>query len=207
MSASKAVVYVVEDDPSFSKSLECLIEALGYEVIIFNTAQAFLGQSRIERPACLLLDVQLPGMNGLNLQQALVEKGSSLPIVFLTGHGDIPMSVQTMKKGAVDFLPKPVKAQDLHRAILESLKRDIQNLKVEREAQKSRSLVDTLTPREKEVFRWVITGKLNKQIADALGIAEKTIRIHRGRVMHKTKSTSVAQLISLAKKINIFPAA
>jgi FixJ family two-component response regulator len=206
MSAIKTVVYIVEDDASFRKSMERLVRASGFEAISFESADSFLEQPCIQRPACLLLDVQLPGIDGLDLQQKLIEKGSSLPIIFMTGHGSIPMSVQAMKKGAVDFLPKPFEAQDLRNAILKALERDIQNSEKEIEASKIKTLLDTLTPREKEVLRWVITGSLNKQIAYALGTTEKTIKVHRSRVMQKTGVTSVAELVRLAEKANIPPA-
>jgi len=206
MSAGSAVIYVVEDDRSFRKSVERLIRATGFRAVAFESADAFLSLPRIERPACLLLDVRLPGIDGLALQQELIEKGSSLPIIFMTGHGSIPMSVQAMKKGAVDFLPKPFEAEDLRSAILKALERDEQNTEKEIQSEKVSSLIDTLTPREKEVLRWVITGKLNKQIADALGVTEKTVKVHRGRVMQKIGVSSVAELVRLAEKANISPA-
>jgi FixJ family two-component response regulator len=146
-------------------------------------------------------------MDGLRLQQKLIEKKSPLPIIFMTGHGNIPMGVQAMKNGAVDFLPKPFEAKDLRNAILKAVEEDIQTLKKEEREAKMKSLVDALTSREKEVLRWVITGKLNKQIASELGIAEKTVKVHRSRVMQKTKLSSVAELVRLAEKANIPPAA
>jgi len=206
MSARKGVIYIVEDDPSFRKSMERLIRASGFTVVAFDSANSFLTQRRIRRPACLLLDVQLPDIDGLDLQQKLIEKGSRLPIIFMTGHGNIPMSVQAMKKGAVDFLPKPFETKDLRSAIVQALERDIQERRKEIEENKIKSLIDTLTPREKEVLRWVITGKLNKQIAAALGTTEKTIKVHRSRVMQKTKVSSVAELVRLAEKADISPA-
>jgi FixJ family two-component response regulator len=206
VSPSKAIIYIVEDDPSFRKSMVRLIRSSGFEVAAFESAHQFLAQPHIRRPACLLLDVQLPDMDGLGLQQKLIERGSSLPIIFMTGHGNIPMSVQAMKKGAVDFLLKPFEAKDLKNAIHKALERDRQMRKKELEANKIRSLIDTLTPREKEVLRWVITGRLNKQIAQALGTSEKTIKAHRHGVMQKTKASSVAELVRLAEKVNISPA-
>jgi FixJ family two-component response regulator len=206
MSTPAGVIYIVEDDPSFLKSMGRLIQASGFEIIAFESANSFLEQPGLKRPACLLLDVQLPDIDGLDLQQKLIEKGCSLPIIFMTGHGNIPMSVQAMKKGAVDFLPKPFEVADLRRAIHNALERDLQNMEAETQANKIQSLLGTLTPREKEVLRWVITGKLNKQIAFALGTAEKTIKIHRGRVMSKMKVSSVAELVRLARKVNIPPA-
>jgi len=206
MNACEAVIYIVEDDASFRKSVERLVRASGFEAASFESADSFLAQPCIRRPACLLLDVQLPGINGLDLQQKLIERGSSLPIIFMTGHGSIPMSVQAMKKGAVDFLPKPFEAQDLQSAIFKALERDIESSEKQIESSKIKDLVDTLTPREKEVMRWVITGSLNKQIAYALGTTEKTIKVHRSRVMQKTGVTSVAELVRLAEKANISPA-
>jgi two-component system response regulator FixJ len=206
MSARKGTVYIVEDDPSFLASIVRLLRAAGYRVAPSASAHSFLARTSIRRPGCLLLDVQLPDIDGLNLQQRLIESGSSLPIIFMTGHGNIPMSVQAMKKGAVDFLPKPFEVADLRRAIHNALERDLQNMEAETQANKIQSLLGTLTPREKEVLRWVITGKLNKQIAFALGTAEKTIKIHRGRVMSKMKVSSVAELVRLARKVNIPPA-
>jgi len=206
MSACKAVVYIVEDDASFRKSMERLIRASGFEAVVFESANMFLELSRIRHPACLLLDILLPGINGLDLQQRLIEKGSSLPIIFMTGHGSIPMGVQAMKKGAVDFLSKPFEAKDLRSAIIKALERDRASSKKETQEKQINCLIDTLTPREKEVLRWVITGKLNKQIARALGTSEKTIKVHRSRVMHKTNVSSVAELVRLAEKVNIPPA-
>jgi FixJ family two-component response regulator len=206
MSPRKGRIYVVEDDQSFRKSVTRLIKASGFEVVELDSADSFLSQHSIRRPACLLLDVQLPGIDGLSLQQRLIDEGRDLPIIFMTGHGSIPMSVKAMKKGAVDFLPKPFEAEDLRDAVLRALERDVQSMETELQLKKAGSLIDTLTPREKEVMQWVITGKLNKQIADALGITEKTVKVHRGRVMEKTGVTSVAELVRLAEKANIPPA-
>lgn len=206
MSRSESVVYVVEDDPSFRKSLERLLRASGFEAVTFESATAFLAQPCDRRPACLLLDVMLPDIDGLNLQRELTARGSRLPVVFMTGHGSIPMGVQAMKQGAVDFLPKPFEAAELRKAILSALERDAQNRAREAQEERVQSLVETLTPREKEVLRWVITGKLNKQIAIALGTAEKTVKVHRGRAMQKLGVLSVAELVRLAEQANIPPA-
>lgn len=207
MKARKAVIYIVEDDSSFRKSMERLLRAAGYTVAASESADDFLKRTSIRRPSCLLLDVQLPGIDGLDLQQKLAERGSSLPIIFMTGYGSIPMSVQAMKKGAVDFLPKPFEAKDLLAAILRALERDIQNRKKEIHVHKIKSLVDSLTPKEREVLRWVIAGKLNKQIALAMGITEHTVKVHRSRIMEKTRVSSVAELVRLVEKVNILPAA
>lgn len=206
MNAPKAVVYIVEDDPSFRKSMERLIRASGYEVDAFDSAKPFLSQAAIRHPACLLLDVQLPDIDGLRLQHELVGKGIHLPVIFMTEHGTIPMGVQAMKDGAVDFLPKPFEAQDLLSAIAKALERDTHNVQQDFEKKQIKALIDTLTPREKEVLRWVITGRLNKQIAYDLGITEKTVIVHRSRIMQKTRVSSVAELVRLAEKADISPA-
>lgn len=206
MNAPKGVVYIVEDDPSFRKSMERLILASGYEVMAFESANSFLVQSCISHPGCLLLDVQLPDIGGLRLQQELIKKGIRLPVIFMTGHGTIPMSVQAMKDGAIDFLPKPFKREDLLGAIVRAFERDTADVQEEAEKKEIYALIDSLTTREKEVLRWLITGKLNKQIAYALGISERTIKAHRSRVMEKTKVSSVAELVRLAEKVNISPA-
>lgn len=206
MSARKGTVYIVEDDPPFLKSMERLLRAAGYRVAAFASGYSFLARTTIRRPACLLLDVQLPDIDGRDLHQKLIESGNCLPVIIMTGHGSIPMSVQSMKKGAVDFLPKPFEVKDLLSAVDISLQRDSQSRKQEIQERKITSLVDTLTPREKEVMRWVITGKLNKQIALAMGITEKTIKVHRSRIMQKTGVASVADLVRLAEKANIPPA-
>jgi len=207
MSAPKGVVYIVEDDPSFRKSMERLILASGYEVVACESANSFFLQASIRHPGCLLLDVRLPDIDGLRLQQELIEKGIRLPIIFMTGHGTIPMSVQAMKDGAVDFLPKPFKTKDILSAIVKALERDAHIVQEDFEKTEIKALIDTLTPREKEVLRWVITGRLNKQIAYDLGITEKTVIVHRSRIMQKTRASSVAELVRLAEKADISPAA
>jgi FixJ family two-component response regulator len=202
----KGTVYIIEDDPSFRRSMERLLQTEGYKVTAFACGNPFLARTYIRRPACLLLDVKLPDIDGLELHQKLIERGSGLPVIIMTGHGSIPMSVQSMKRGAVDFLLKPFEAKDLLSAVAISLERDRQSRNKEIQTHKIISLVGTLTPREREVMRWVITGKLNKQIALAMGITEKTIKVHRSRIMEKTGVTSVADLVRLAEKANIPPA-
>jgi len=206
MSTPKGIVYIVEDDASFRKSMERLIRTLGFEVDTFESANSFLEKASIRHPGCLLLDVRLPDIDGLRLQQTLIEKGSKLPVIFMTGHGSIPMSVQAMKKGAIDFLPKPFKTEDLLSAITNAIKCNVQDVQKELQKRKINALIDTLTPREKEILRWIITGKLNKQIAYDLGITERTVKAHRSRIMQKTNVSSVAELVRLAEKVNISPA-
>jgi FixJ family two-component response regulator len=206
MNKAKSTIYIIEDDASFRKSIERLIRASGFEAVSFESANSFMAATHLRHPACILLDMRLPDINGLDLQQKLIERDDGLPIIFMTGHGSIPMSVQAMKKGAVDFLPKPFEAKDLLSAVVISLERDIQSRKKEIQLHKIESIVDTLTPREKEVMSWVITGKLNKQIALAMGISEKTVKVHRSRIMQKTGVISVAELVHMADKANILPA-
>jgi FixJ family two-component response regulator len=206
MSREIETVYIVDDDAPFRKSLERLIYSFGFEPVAFGSAHSFLAQADIRYPGCLLLDVCLPDIDGLMLQEKLTEKGSILPIIFMTGHGDIHMSVKAMKKGAVDFLPKPFLADDLLVAINNAIERNVRDVQEEREKHEINASIETLTPREKEVLSWVITGKLNKQIAYELGTTEKTIKVHRSRVMQKTGVSSVAELVRLTAKVNISPA-
>jgi len=206
MNNPRGIVYIVEDDASFRKSVARLINASGLETESFESAHSFLTNAVIRSPGCLLLDLRLPDIDGLSLQETLAEKDPNLPIIFMSGHGDIPMSVQAMKKGAVDFLPKPFKPEDLLGALEKALERNARAVRETLETKKINALIDTLTPREKEVLRWVITGKLNKQIAYELGTTEKTIKVHRGRVMQKTHVSSVAELVRLAEKVNLTPA-
>jgi FixJ family two-component response regulator len=206
MNAPDAVIYIVEDDPSFRRSMERLIFASGYAVEAFDSAHSFLENAVIRHPACLLLDVRLPDVDGLSFQKDLRAKGFTLPVIFMTGHGTIPMGVQAMKNGAIDFLPKPFEKSDLLSAIEKALEHDLRDMHEGAEQESISRRIETLTSREKEVLRWIITGKLNKQIADALGTTEKTVKVHRSRVMQKTKVSSVAELVRLAAKINIFPA-
>lgn len=206
MKASDALIYIIEDDPPFRRSVERLVRASGFEVQGFDSANAFLSNAVIRHPACLLLDVRLPDVEGLAFHKTLREKGYTLPVIFMTGHGTIPMGVQAMKEGAIDFLPKPFEKKDLLSAVEKALERDLHNTWEERRKDGIKSLIDTLTPREKEVLRWVITGRPNRVIAAALGTTERTIKAHRSRIMEKTKVSSIAELVRLAHEVNIFPA-
>ena len=205
MNSPKGTVYIVEDNDSFRKSMIRLVQTLGYQTFAYETASDFLSQTSFESPGCILLDVRLPDIDGLELQEILKQKGCRLPIVFMTGHGDIPMSVEAMKRGAVDFLPKPFEPEDLHDAIIQAMVRNTCEIEEANEKSEINGLIETLTPREKEVMRWVITGMLNKQIAYELGTSEKTIKVHRSRVMHKLNVSSVAELVRLAEKVDIAP--
>ncbi len=207
MNSLNQTVYIVDDDPSVRKSLGRLLKSAGYEVEIFGSAREFLNVDPIcEGPSCLVLDMKMPELSGFDLQQELKQKNYALPIVFITGHGDIPMSVKAMKIGAVDFLTKPFYEDDLLNAVQEALKKDIKTRETIDERQTILHKIESLTPREYEILTYVITGMLNKQIAYALQISEKTVKVHRGRVMEKVGVDSVAQLVRMADKAGIQPA-
>jgi FixJ family two-component response regulator len=197
------IVYVVDDDPSFRKAVSRLLRTAGLEVETLASAQEFLDHPMVDRPSCLVLDVRMPGPSGIDLQAALREARRDLPIVFMTGHGDVSTSVRAMKGGAVDFLEKPFRAAELLACVQRGLARSRQS-RVERA---ERTTVErrfaTLTPREQDVLRLVVTGLLNKQIAGELGIAEKTVKIHRGQVMQKMEAGSVAELVPMAQKLGL----
>ncbi len=203
MIAQDPVVYVVDDDPSVGKALERLVRSAGYRVRTFISPLDFLDCVRCEAPACLILDVNMPALDGLELQEHMAEKQISLPIVFISGYGTVPISVKAMKAGAVDFLQKPFTDTELLSAISRGIEAD-RRARHEREQQKE--LLDrmaSLTPREREVFRLVIAGRLNKQIAFELGTVEKTVKVHRARVMAKMGAQSVADLVRFADRLGI----
>jgi len=193
----------VDDDASVCKALARLIKSVGLKAETFSSAREFLQRDPSDGPGCLVLDVRMPGLSGLDLQKELAAAGRSIPIIFITGHGDIPMSVRAMKGGAVDFLPKPFNDQQLLDAIHEAIARDTEAKKRDAERAEIRQRINTLTPREHQVFTLVLTGMLNKQIAAELGITEKTIKVHRARVMHKMQVLSVAELVHLVEKTGI----
>jgi FixJ family two-component response regulator len=197
------VVYVIDDDPSVLKSLERLLRSAGYQVEIFTSALEFLDCSHRDAPGCLILDVKMPELSGLELQERLAARELTLPVIFITGHGTVPMSVRAMKAGAVDFLQKPFLDRDLLDAISGAIATDQQAKRSQRDLQKLRNRLKTLTPRESEVFGLVVTGMLNKQIAFDLGTAEKTIKVHRARVMEKLGADSLADLVRFAGKLGI----
>ena len=202
-----AVVHVVDDDESFRKAIGRLLRATGYEVQLYESAQQLLDRLPNEgRPSCILLDVQIPGLSGPELQDRLTKLGAALPIVFLTGHGDIPTSVQAIKGGAEDFLTKPVPKNKLLDAIERSLARQQTARMRDDQLNSLRALLTTLTARERQVFELVVRGKMNKQIAHELGIAERTIKAHRQRVMTKVRVQSLAELVSVAERLGVLSA-
>jgi FixJ family two-component response regulator len=203
MSSLAPIVFLVDDEPAVLKGLSRLMRSAGLAVETFLSSQDFLKQYLPHTPGCLVLDVAMPGLNGLELQKTLAAKGSAMPIIFLTGHGDIPMSVQAMKRGAVDFLTKPVNDTDLLKAVRAAIEKDRGTRQARAEITDIQQRLATLTPREREVLEHVVSGQLNKQTAANLGIGEKTIKVHRARVMEKMKVHSVADLVRLAEKAGV----
>jgi FixJ family two-component response regulator len=207
VNAETPVVFIVDDDERVRDALRHLLTSVGLAVEVFSTAQAFLTARRPDAPACLVLDVRLPGLSGLDLQRELAAVDASLPIVFLTGYGDIPMSVRAMKAGAVEFLTKPFREQDLLDAIRHAIDRDRVARAERHELAELRRRYGSLTPRERDVMAGVIGGLLNKQIAADLGTSEVTVKEQRGHVMHKMQAGSVAELVRTAARLGIAPAA
>jgi FixJ family two-component response regulator len=199
------VVFVIDDDRMIRDGLQGLIRSVGLRVETFASAQDFLAVKRPDVPACLVLDVRMPGVSGLDLQLKLSDAGIHIPIIFITGHGDIPMSVRAMKEGAYEFLTKPVRGQDLLDAIQKAIASDRERRKEREELNEVRERFNTLTPREKEVLNLVVAGLLNKQIADQLGMSELTVKTHRAHVMEKTNAESLAHLVRMSEKIKNSP--
>jgi FixJ family two-component response regulator len=203
MNEAAPTVFVIDDDPSVLKSLARLLRSVELNVATFVTPEEFLDQFEPGIQGCLVLDFAMPKLNGLELQQELAARDNELPIIFLTGHGDIPMSVQAMKQGAIDFLTKPVHDQDLIEAVHAAIEKDRMLQETRAELNEIRNKLSTLTPREREVLDHVVSGRLNKQIAADLGTVEKTIKVHRGHLMTKLKVRSLADLVRLAERAGI----
>jgi FixJ family two-component response regulator len=201
MSEERAVVFVVDDDPSIRRSLDSLLRSVGHDVRLFSSAQEFMGVERPDAPGCLVLDVRLPGMSGLTFQQELTKAGIAVPVIFLTGHGDVPMSVRAMKAGAVEFLTKPFDDQVLLDAVHASIERDRARRRDAASLAEVQALYRGLTERERQVMKLVVEGRVNKQIAAELGLSLVTVKVHRGQVMRKMLAKSVADLVRMADRL------
>ena len=196
------VVFVVDDDPSIRSSLKFLMSSVGLQVEGFESADALLKRNLPDAPSCLVLDVRLRGLSGLDFQRQLAERNCHIPIIFITGHGDIPMSVRAMKAGAVEFLTKPFRDQDLLDAVRIALEKDRERRERKKELSDLRERFNSLTPREQKVISMVVSGMLNKQIADQLGTAENTVKVHRSRAMEKMRAQSVPELVKMIDKLD-----
>jgi FixJ family two-component response regulator len=205
MTTATAMVFVIDDDQSVRKSLQRLLDAANYKTALFNSASDFLQRLAYPGPSCIIIDVRMPGLNGMDLQKALINSGRDEQLVFITAHGDIPMCAQAMKAGAVDFLPKPFKPKQLLESVERALGRSAEQLLRASEKNHARALLERLTPREYEVMQLVATGLLNKQVGGELGMAEKTVKTHRANVMRKLGITSVAELMVVLQKAEVTP--
>jgi FixJ family two-component response regulator len=207
MSEQRAVVFVVDDDPSMRRSLESLLRSVGYDVRPFASAQEFMQAARPDAPGCLVLDVRLPGMGGLTFQQELTKAGIALPVIFVTGHGDVPMTVRAMKAGAAEFLTKPFDDQVLLDAIHAAIEGDRARRRDAASLAALQAHYHELTERERQVMKLVVAGWVNKQIAAELGLSVVTVKVHRGQVMHKMQAKSVAELVRMADRLGVPSAA
>jgi RNA polymerase sigma factor (sigma-70 family) len=205
MSEPEPIVFVVDDDPSVQRAIKRLIGSVGLRVELFGSAQDFLARKNPDVPSCLVLDIRLPGMSGLDFQRQLADANLHIPIVFVTAHGDIPMTVRAMKAGAVEFLTKPFRDQDLLDAIQLALEKDRERRRIEVEMAPLRERFESLSPREREVVELVVSGMLNKQIAAQLGTAENTVKVHRSRAMEKMRADSLPDLVKMIHRLQIPP--
>jgi RNA polymerase sigma factor (sigma-70 family) len=203
MKRPESRVFVVEDDPSMRNALKNLLRSVGLESQSYASAQEFLDAEKPDVPSCLILDVRLPGMSGLDLQKELASADIQIPVIFITAHGDIPMSVRAMKAGAVEFLPKPFRDQDLLDAIQASLTQDRDRRHRDREIAVLQKRLQELTPRERQVFPLVVSGRSNKEIAGQIGVSEITVKVHRGNLMRKMQATSFAELLRMSADLKI----
>jgi FixJ family two-component response regulator len=204
-SASIPIVFIVDDDHGMRRAIRYLVESVGLRAEAFATAEEFLNRRRTDEPSCLVLDVRLPQLSGLDFQGELAKSGVHIPIIFITAHGDIPMSVRALKSGAVEFLTKPFRDQDLVDAIQQALKSDVAAREQQADIHNLQERYQSLTPREREVMTLVVTGMLNKQIASEIRASEGTVKIHRGHVMRKMQAESVVELVRMADKLRLSP--
>ena len=203
----KSIVFIVDDDPLVGGSVSSLLRSVGLQTRVFGSTSEFLQDKRPPLPSCLVLDIRLPGVNGLDFQAELSSRNIHIPIIFMTGHGDIPMTVRAMKAGAVEFLTKPFREQDMLDAVKLALERDRSRIKSETASSGLKSSFETLTPREREIMALVASGLMNKQVAGTIGLSEVTIKVHRGRIMQKMGARSLADLVRMAEALGIRPSA
>lgn len=203
MNTPNDMIFVIDDDESVRKGLRRLLKSASYETEVFASASDFLERVPYPGATCVIVDVQMPGLNGIEFQQALIDRRREEQLIFITGHGNVPMCAQAMKAGAVDFLPKPFKPRELLKCVERALARSNEQRRVTAEKHGARRLLDSLTPREFEVMQLVVTGMLNKQVGGELGMAEKTVKVHRGRVMQKLGVTSVPELVLLVQRAGL----
>jgi len=205
MSVERPVVFVVDDDPSAREGIEDLLQSVDLPVMTFKSPQEFLQGARPDAPGCIVLDVRLPGTSGLEFQKVLIEAGIHLPVIFVTGHGDIPMSVMAMKSGAIEFLTKPFREQSLLDAVNAGIEQDrLRREELKRVSELQRRF-ELLTPREREVFALVVTGRPNKQVAAELGLSEMTVKVHRSQITKKMRATSIVELARIADRLGLSP--
>jgi FixJ family two-component response regulator len=204
--SGKSIVFVVDDDPRVRESLSSLLRSVGLQVRVFASTLEFLQEKRSPHPSCLVLDVRLPGVSGIDFQADLSRRNVHIPIIFMTGHGDIPMTVRAMKAGAVEFLTKPFRDQDMLDAVQLALDRDRSRIESEAASSGLMSSFETLTPREREIMALVVSGLMNKQVAGKIGLSEITVKVHRGRIMRKMGAKSLADLVRMAEALGIRPA-
>ena len=203
MNERAPIVFVVDDDPSVRRAIKVLLESVGLAVELFGSAKEFLLGRPADSPSCLVLDIRLPGVSGLDFQRQLAEAKINIPIIFISAHGDVPMTVRAMKAGAIEFLTKPFRDQDLLDAVQVALERDRARRQREADIATLRERFESLTPREREVLPWVVSGLLSKQIADAIGTSEASVKVHRSQLMRKMAADSVADLVRMAEKMGI----
>jgi len=201
--SAKSIVFIVDDDPLVRDSLSSLLRSVGLQTLVFGSASEFLREKRPALPSCLVLDVRLPGESGLDFQAELANRNIHIPIIFMTGHGDIPMTVRAMKAGAVEFLTKPFREQDMLDAVKHALERDRGRIESEKASSGLKARFDTLTPREREIMALVASGLMNKQVAGKVGLSEITVKVHRGRVMQKMGARSLADLVRMGEALGV----